>query len=58
MGWNQKRERDIIMTIQQEIVRLTPIEDDNDTIKNKNEIELGLDFILSHLEEPKYFQEL
>ena len=43
------------MTIQQEIVRLTSIEDKIDTIKNKNEIEIGLDFILSHLEEPTIF---
>ena len=43
------------MTIQQEIVRLTSIEDKIDTNKNKKEIEIGLDFILSHLEEPTIF---
>ena len=43
------------MTIQQEIVRLTSIEDGIDTNKNKKEIEIGLDFILSHLEEPTIF---
>ena len=43
------------MTIQQEIVRLTSIEDGIDTNKNKKEIEIGLDFILSHLEEPLIF---
>jgi hypothetical protein len=43
------------MTIQQEIVSLTSIEDSNDTIKNKKNLELGLDFILSHLEEPTIF---
>ena len=47
--------RDIIITIQQEIVRLTSIEDKIDTNKNKKEIEIGLDFILSHLEEPIIF---
>ena len=49
------KEGDIIMTIQQEIVRLTSIEDKIDTNKNKKEIEIGLDFILSHLEEPTIF---
>ncbi|HET9805514.1 MAG TPA: DNA primase noncatalytic subunit PriX [Nitrososphaeraceae archaeon] len=44
------------MTVQQEIVRLTSIEDGIiDTNKNKKEIEIGLDFILSHLEEPTIF---
>ena len=43
------------MTIQQEIVRLTSIEDKIDTNKNKKEIEIGLDFILSHLEDPTIF---
>ena len=43
------------MTIQQEIVRLTSIEDCIDTNKNKKEIERGLDFILSHLEQPVIF---
>ena len=43
------------MTIQQEIVRLTSIEDGIDTNKNKKEIETGLNFILSHLEEPTIF---
>jgi hypothetical protein len=43
------------MTIQQEIVRLTSIEDGIDTNKNKKEIEIGLNFILSHLEEPTIF---
>ena len=43
------------MTIQQEIVRLTSIEDNIDTNKNKKEIEIGLDFILSHLEKPTIF---
>jgi Primase X len=42
------------MTIQQEIVRLTSIEDGIDSNKKK-EIEIGLDFILSHLEEPVIF---
>ena len=42
------------MTIQQEIVRLTSIEDDIDS-NRKKEIEIGLDFILSHLEEPTIF---
>jgi hypothetical protein len=43
------------MTIEQEIVRLTSIEDGIDTNKNKKELEIGLDFILSHLEEPTIF---
>jgi len=43
------------MTIQQGIVRLTSIEDCNDTIKNNKEIEIGLDFILSQLEKPTIF---
>jgi hypothetical protein len=34
---------------------LTSIEDDIDTNKNKKEIEIGLDFILSHLEKPLIF---
>jgi hypothetical protein len=34
---------------------LTSIEDDIDTNKNKKEIEIGLDFILSHLENPTIF---
>ena len=42
------------MTIQQEIVRLTSIEDGIDS-NRKKEIEIGLDFILSHLEEPTIF---
>jgi hypothetical protein len=40
------------MTIQQEIVRLTSSEDGIDKNKNKKEIETGLNFILSHLEQP------
>ena len=43
------------MTIQQEIVRLTSSEDGIDTNKKKKEIEIGLNFILSHLEEPTIF---
>ena len=43
------------MTIQQELVRLTSIEDGIDTNKNKKEIEIGLNFILSHLEKPTIF---
>ena len=43
------------MTIQQEIVRLTSIEDGIDSNRNKKEIEIGLDFILFHLEEPTIF---
>ena len=43
------------MTIQQEIVRLTSIEDKIDTNKNKKQVEIGLDFILSQLEEPTIF---
>ena len=43
------------MTIQQELVRLTSIEDGIDRNKNKKEIELGLNFILSHLEKPTIF---
>ena len=42
------------MTIQQEIVRLTSIEDDIDS-NRKKEIEISLEFILSHLEEPTIF---
>lgn len=42
------------MTIQQEIVRLTSVEDGIDTNKNK-EIEIGLNLILSHFEEPTIF---
>ena len=34
---------------------MTSIEDGIDTNKNKKEIEIGLDFILSHLEEPLIF---
>ena len=34
---------------------MTSIEDGIDTNKNKKEIEIGLDFILSHLEEPTIF---
>ncbi len=40
---------------QQEIVTLASIEDGIDTNKKKKEIEIGLDFILSHLEEPTIF---
>ena len=43
------------MTIQQEIVKLTSLEDCIDTNKNKKEIERGLDFILSYLEQPIIF---
>src|SRR5829696_170834 len=44
------------MTIQHEIVRLASKEDHNvDINKQKKEIEIGLDFILSHLEEPVIF---
>ena len=43
------------MTIQQELVRLTSIEDGIDRNKNKKEIEIGLNFILSHLEKPTIF---
>ena len=43
------------MTIQQEIVvTLASIEDRIDT-KKKKEIEIGLDFILAHLEKPTIF---
>ena len=42
------------MTIQQEILRLTSIEDGIDS-NRKKEIEIGLDFILSHLEKPTIF---
>ena len=42
------------MTIQQEIVRLTSIEDGIDS-NRKKEIEIGLNFILSHLEKPTIF---
>ena len=42
------------MTIQQEIVRLTSIEDGIDSNKKK-EIGIGLNFILSHVEEPTIF---
>src|SRR5215211_7438790 len=49
----------IIMTIQQKIVTLASKEDDHhiDDINNnkKKEIEIGLDFILFHLEEPTIF---
>ena len=42
-------------TQQEIVVTLTSIEDDLDTNKKKKEIEIGLDFILSHLEEPTIF---
>jgi hypothetical protein len=42
------------MTIQQELVRLTSIEDGIDS-NRKKVVEIGLDFILSHLEEPIIF---
>jgi hypothetical protein len=43
------------MTIQQESVRLTSFEDGIDTNKKKKKIETGLDFILSHLDQPVIF---
>ena len=42
------------MTIQKKLIRLTSIDDGIDTNKKK-EIEISLNFILSHLEKPTIF---
>ena len=43
------------MTIHLEIIRLTSKDEGINTNRNKKEIEIGLNFILSHLEEPTIF---
>ena len=43
------------MTIHLEIVRLTSKDEGININRNKKEIEIGLNFILSHLEEPTIF---
>ena len=43
------------MTMQQKIMLVSKENQQSDTNKNKKEIEIGLDFILSHLEKPIIF---
>ena len=43
------------MTMQQKIMSVSKENQQSDTNKKKKEIEIGLDFILSHLEEPTIF---
>ena len=43
------------MTIQQKIMLVSKENQQSDTNKKKKEIEIGLDFILSHLEDPTIF---
>src|SRR5688500_5738217 len=51
----RKRRMRIIMTIQQKIMLVSKENQQSSTNKKKKEIEIGLDFILSHLEKPTIF---